>query len=1004
MANDGTVRIGVEFEAERNPLKKVNQAISELEKESEKLNDELEMINRNLTRSGQDAEFVAQKQSKLSEVIAETSEKLRILEDAQEDVTRAFNSGDIPLGEYEAFQRELNSTRADLLGYRRELEALDNSVPDINVDTNDLSDNLRNAGNNSDRLKNSLEVLGKVAGTALKVNFEIASKSMQGMATVAGTSLKVAGGAAAAGVGAVATGVGGLLAYGNQYNSEMETLRTSFEVMTGSAEKAGQTLERLKELGAATPYETKDLAETTQLLMNYGLSADKAVDVMMMLGDAAQGDAEKLYGIAMAYGQMSSAGKVSLEDIKQMIERGFNPLQEISESTGESMASLYDRITKGTISIDEITASIMRSSSEGGKYFQSMIKQSQTAAGQISTLQDNFAALTGMMAADTSTAITADLLPQANSILEILGKTFETSGWQGLSKAFGFQLRNALTTALESAPELLDMGEMLIQNIYDGFMGDTDKLEEAVAAVIARLPMLVSELFSMSFDVGGLLSETLLNSITANSNRIAQSARVIVQSMVEFFSTQSPLLSEAATALLRSIGGELDANGDKLLEDIGGVLKLIPEFISKNLPTLLGGATGFVDIILQFLGGVWEAAATLLTDNKDLFSAAVGDVITSLSGFLENGVDDVLDIILALVDIIADNVGLVADAALKIGIAIVDALADPKVAKSLVDAGFSILDGIVNALDGNLDTLIESSAKMIETIVSTLLTGDNLAKIIKATEDIITTLTGAIGDSFPELYSAAGKIISTITVALLDPQILDQLGASAISIITALCEELLTTENLQSLISVGMRATGEIITGLADAILSQENESKVMNELGELAQKIFDFFANKDWMALGAGILSGIWAGLKGESFDFQSVLADWMGTDSGTVSNTLDDLTKPASKEEYEDFEGGTMRRESMAEKIARLRRENSLLPDIATVDAFRSGNSSMMAANTPVSSNGAWGSVAYAPPVPVVNNMNITVEPGADMSEYEVEQAAVKIADQTGIFNFGR
>ena len=108
-----------------------------------------------------------------------------------------------------------------------------------------------------------------------------------------------------------------------------------------------------------------------------GFSADEAMDKMMMLGDISQGSAEKMSRIATAYGQMSSAGKVSLEDVKQMIEAGFNPLQEISESTGESMASLYDRISKGTISVDEITAS-MRATYEGGKYFQSMEKQSQT--------------------------------------------------------------------------------------------------------------------------------------------------------------------------------------------------------------------------------------------------------------------------------------------------------------------------------------------------------------------------------------------------------------------------------------------------------------------------------------------------------------------------------------------------------------------------------------------------------------------------------------------------
>jgi len=133
--------------------------------------------------------------------------------------------------------------------------------------------------------------------------------------------------------------------------------------MTGSAEKAAEVIDRLKKVGAETPFELSDLADTTQLLMNYGLTADEAMDKMMMLGDISQGSADKMSRIAMAYGQMSSAGKVQLEDVKQMIEAGFNPLQEISESTGESMSSLYDRISKGTISVDEITASMERATS-----------------------------------------------------------------------------------------------------------------------------------------------------------------------------------------------------------------------------------------------------------------------------------------------------------------------------------------------------------------------------------------------------------------------------------------------------------------------------------------------------------------------------------------------------------------------------------------------------------------------------------------------------------------
>lgn len=107
---------------------------------------------------------------------------------------------------------------------------------------------------------------------------------------------------------------------GIDYNATMESYRTSFEVMTGSAEKAAEVVERLRTMGAETPFETTDLVQTTQLLMQYGFTADDAIEKMTMLGDIAQGDAEKMNSIALGYAQMSSAGKVNLQDIKQMID------------------------------------------------------------------------------------------------------------------------------------------------------------------------------------------------------------------------------------------------------------------------------------------------------------------------------------------------------------------------------------------------------------------------------------------------------------------------------------------------------------------------------------------------------------------------------------------------------------------------------------------------------------------------------------------------------------
>ena len=243
----------------------------------------------------------------------------------------------------------------------------------------------------------------------------------------------------------------GLIGVGVKYNATVEDLTTSFKVMTGSAEKAGDIVERLKDIGSKTPFEFTDLAETTKLLMNYGLTADDAISKMEMLGDISQGNADKMNRISMAYGQMSSAGKVNLQDVKQMIEAGFNPLKEISESTGESMSSLYDRISDGSISVDEITKSMERSTSAGGKYFGSMEQQSQTTSGKLSTLKDEFLSATG--------SLTESLIPALQSGVTWLTKL---SNWfSSLSEDQRKMILTVMGILAVLGPALIILGKII---------------------------------------------------------------------------------------------------------------------------------------------------------------------------------------------------------------------------------------------------------------------------------------------------------------------------------------------------------------------------------------------------------------------------------------------------------------------------------------------------------------------------------------------------------------
>lgn len=372
-------------------------------------------------------------------------------------------------------------------------------------------------------VKSSLASAGKSVRSAFAGISNYSGTISKAISGIGGASITAFKGLAI-GVGAITTAIAGVGAATVGYTANVEQLQTSFEVMTGSAQKAEQVMDRISQLGAETPFEMTDLAETTQLLMNYGFAADDAINRMTMLGDIAQGNADKMNRIATAYGQMSSAGKVSLEDVKQMIEAGFNPLQEISESTGESMASLYDRISKGTLSVDEITAAMQRATSEGGKYYQSMQKQSETLSGLFSTIQDNAQQLGAKIFDPVTDSLREQVLPEAISILDELDAAFDANGFDGLTNALLRQIPKLTTAAVSGVQTVLS--------------GVSKKLPALAKGLLSQLPNLLSS--------AGTLAGDLTDALFAVASTAAESLAGMLPELV-------PTLLTGAGRLLESL-------------------------------------------------------------------------------------------------------------------------------------------------------------------------------------------------------------------------------------------------------------------------------------------------------------------------------------------------------------------------------------------------------------------------------------------------------------------
>ena len=200
---------------------------------------------------------------------------------------------------------------------------------------------------------------------------------------------------------------------GVDYNATMESYLTNFKVMLGNEELAAAKLAELRKMAASTPFALSDLTEGTQTLLQFGIAADDTTDVLQQLGDISLGNADKLQTLVRAYGKMSSAQKVTLENVNMMIDAGFNPLNQICDATGESMSALYKRISDGKVGFNELEAAVEAATSQGGQFYNGMLEASQTFNGRMSTLKDNLAALTGELTSGLFAAL-GDLVVKLN--------------------------------------------------------------------------------------------------------------------------------------------------------------------------------------------------------------------------------------------------------------------------------------------------------------------------------------------------------------------------------------------------------------------------------------------------------------------------------------------------------------------------------------------------------------------------------------------------------------
>ena len=463
-----TVEIGGDTTGLDKALRGVNSSIT---KTQSALND----VNKLLKLDPSNTVLVAQKQQLLSQAVSQTSDKLEALESAQEQVTAAFQRGDIGQDKYQAFQREVEETRGKLNQYKNDLSSLQTEQDRLSSNTARLEKLFSSTGTQVD---DYADVLGSKLVSAIK-NGTANSDQMK-------TAIEKIGKSATGGKADIRQLTDALdtVDDGEAIRNLIEELKQAGDAAQDTAEDVGQIAENTK--GAA-------LMQTADQLSAVG---DKIQDIGTKAMDAYSETENAVTKVNAYFGETGQAAEDSANVIKSVY----------SDGVGESMDSVADAVLMVKKNLGDLSETDLTNLTQQAITLDELygIDMNETLRGVNSLMQQY--GLTAQEAMDYIVVGTQNGLDKTNELGDNLSEYAGKFSQAGYSASEYFQLLdNGLKNGAYNLDKVNDAINEVTTRLVDGTIGES----------IGSFSTKTQELFT-SWQNGGATQKQVIDSIVAD--------------------------------------------------------------------------------------------------------------------------------------------------------------------------------------------------------------------------------------------------------------------------------------------------------------------------------------------------------------------------------------------------------------------------------------------------------------------------------------------------------
>ena len=494
MANKKIRGITIQIGADTTGL---DTALNDIEKKSKGTKNELAEVNRALKKAPESAELWKQKQELLTKAIQDSRDKVKLLENAQEQVNQQFKDGKIGEEQYRAFQRELEYAKAEVGRFEGELESLNRTAGSASEDVKNLGDSAEDAGEKAEESGNGFTVLKGALAHLVYEGIEKAVgafKDFAEEAMVFNDSIAKVSTIADATV-PIAELQDSIVELSNQTGiSSSEIAENVYNAISAGQETADSVnfVENATKLARAGFAETGNALDILSTIMNaYGMEASEVTrvsDVLIQTQNLGKTTVAELssamgkviptanaYGVSLeqlaaGYAIMTANGVATAESttymnsmLNELGKSGTGVSNILKEETGKSFKELSD----SGMSLSEVLSIIDEAAQGQNKAFSDMWSSSEAGKAGLILLGDsaeNFNQTLGKM--QSASGATETAFSKLNT------ESFE------LQKAQN-QLKNAsIELGKEVLKDLTPIAEKILPKIENGVDWITDNLPE----------------------------------------------------------------------------------------------------------------------------------------------------------------------------------------------------------------------------------------------------------------------------------------------------------------------------------------------------------------------------------------------------------------------------------------------------------------------------------------------------------------------------------------------